>query len=137
MWTGESRTHVALPRGRSASRSRSHAAVRWSVRTRRSSAAPRRRAPDVDIHAFVLDCLDQHLAALHEVRAGLTAARATAPGLRLLLVSGSVCSARRYLNLVEALLTGVPDCPDMVSVRLVGGAEPVDDLVEGVGVVSV
>jgi hypothetical protein len=66
-------------------------------------------APDVDIHSFVLNALDEHLAALLDVRARLTAARAALPGTRLRLVADGATSARRYLSGMEAVLSAVDD----------------------------
>jgi hypothetical protein len=63
--------------------------------------------PDVDVHSFVLTILDEHLDALLDVRARLTATRAAVPGTRLRLVADSATSARRYLSRVEAVLSAL------------------------------
>jgi hypothetical protein len=66
---------------------------------------PADAAPDVDVHSFVLRALDEHLAALLDVRARLTAARAAVPGTRLRLVADSATLARGYASRVETVLS--------------------------------
>jgi len=78
------------------------------------AAAPHRSPilePDVDLLIYVLRAVDDHLAALQQIRTELRAGRPTGPGGRLALALESVEVAGQFVEKMNRALAAATQAP--------------------------